>query len=72
MEIRQVVMESTFRLDADRYDLEALKVALHQTYHYQYQTIPEHLQSVSSRLMDVVDAAIRKDDEIQRRVRTKP
>lgn len=72
MEIRQVVTKSVFHLDANRSDLEALKIALHQTYHYQHQAIPEPLQGVTSRLMDVVDAAIRKDDEIQRRVRTKP
>ena len=72
MNIEQVVTASTFRLNVSRDDLEALKVALNQTYHYRNNAIPEHLQGVMSSLMDTVDAAIDKDDEIQRRVRSEP
>ena len=60
----------TFNLKATRDDLEALKVCLNQAYH-QNNAIPKHLQSVVSSLMDTVEDAIRKDDEIQRKVRLK-
>jgi hypothetical protein len=72
MNIRQTVVASRFLFEVDRDDLEALKVCLHNTYHYRNHKIPKHLQSITSHLMDAVEAAIRKDDEIQRKVRSKP
>ena len=67
MNIEQIAIASIFNLKASRSSL----VALHQLYHYRHDKIPKHLQGVTSRLMDTVDAAILKDDEIQRKVRSK-
>ncbi len=72
MNIQQIARASTFTLEADRDDLEALKVCLHHVYHYQHGQIPKHLESITSHLMDTVDEAIQKDDEIQRKIREKP
>ena len=69
MKIERVVLASTFTLKASREDLEALKVCLHQVYHFQHEKIPVALQSVTSRLMDTVEAAIKQDDNIQRKAR---
>ena len=68
MDISQVIVESHFVLKANREDLEELKLCLYETFRNRYGTIPDHLQAVVSRLMDTIDGAIEKDNEIQRKV----
>ena len=68
MDISQVIVESHFVLKANREDLEALKLCLYETYHNKHKNIPKRLTGIVSRLMDTIDGAIEKDNEIQRKV----
>ena len=70
MEIERAHIATTFKLSANRDELETLKICLHQVYHYDHNKIPKKLVSVASHLMDRIDDAIQMDDEIHRTAKT--